>query len=186
MTIKPKSLPEGNQISQIIAAARRDPKVFGELYALYAQPVFRYMFSRIGNFPEAEDATAQTFLAALECFPKYKHDGYFSSWLFAIARNKAVDYFRKKHAETSLDDAKHSDADGNLLQQVIQTERIAALSQLIGALPEEEQEMIRLRYVAELSFAEIGRVFNQKEDTVKKSIYRLLARLKVLLEEPHV
>lgn len=78
----------------------RSTKVW-DLYLLYAQPVFRYLYSRIRNIPEAEDAIAQTFLAALEQIPK-KHDGYFASWLFSIARNKAMDYFRKQRKETPL------------------------------------------------------------------------------------
>lgn len=179
MSIKLKPQPETKQVSQIITAARQDPQMFGELYSLYAQPVFRYLYSRIGSFPEAEDTTAQTFLAALERFPKYRHDGYFASWLFSIARNKAMDYFRNRRKETSLEEAEFVPAEANLVQHVIRTERIAAISELIGALPEEEQELIRLRYVAELSFAEIGHMLSQKEDTVKKSLYRLLARLKV-------
>ena len=186
MTIKQKPRPEENQIAQLIEAARKDPNEFGELYLLYAQPVFRYLFSRIGNLSEAEDATAQTFLAALERFPKYRHDGYFASWLFSIARNKAMDYFRNQRKETPLEEAEFIPADGNMLQQVIKTERIAALSKLIRAVPEEERELVRLRFVAELRFAEIGHLLGQKEDTVKKSIYRLLARLKVQLEDSHV
>ena len=179
MRIKLKLQQQENRVSQIITAARHNPQAFGELYSLYAQPVYRYLYSRIGSSPEAEDATAQTFLAALERFPKYRHDGYFASWLFSIARNKAMDFFRRQRKETSLDEADLVPAEANLLQQVIRTERLVALSKYIGALPDEEQELIRLRYVAELSFAEIGRLLNQKEDTVKKSLYRLLARVKV-------
>jgi len=186
MSIKQKTQPEEIQVSQIIEAARQDPRMFGDLYLLYAQPVFRYLYSRMCSVPEAEDATAQTFLAALERFPKYRHDGYFASWLFSIARNKAMDHFRKRRKEASLDEAEHIPVDTNLLQQVIKTERIAALSKLISTLSEDEQELIRLRYVAELSFAEIGYLLGEKEDTVKKTLYRLLARLKVQLEDYHV
>ena len=186
MSIKQKPQPEEHHVSQIIAAARLDPRMFGDLYLLYAQPVFRYLYSRMGNVPEAEDATAQTFLAALERFPKYRHDGYFASWLFSIARNKAMDYFRKQRKEASLDEAELFPGDANLLQQVIKTERIATLSRLISTLSEDDQELIRLRYVAELSFADIGHLLDQKEDTVKKTLYRLLARLKVQLEDSHV
>ncbi|NJD60810.1 MAG: RNA polymerase subunit sigma-24 [Anaerolineales bacterium] len=178
MTMKRIHRPEDKQVSQIIAAARRDPQKFGELYALYAQPVYRYLYSRIGSVPEAEDVTAQTFLAALEHFPKYQHDGYFASWLFSIARNKTMDFFRQRRNETSLDETEIVAEDSNLLQQIIKTERIIALSKLIRSLSFDEQELIRLRYVADLRFAEIGHLLNQKEDTVKKTLYRLLARLK--------
>lgn len=185
MPIKRMAQPEEKQVSQIIAAARHDPRMFGDLYLLYAQPVFRYLYSRVGSAPEAEDATAQTFLAALERFPKYRHDGYFASWLFSIARNKAMDYFRKQRNEASLDEAERIPADINPLQQVIKTERSAALWKLIRASSEDEQELIRLRYVAELSFAEIGHLLGQKEDTVKKTLYRLLARLKVQADKEY-
>ena len=185
MSIKLKPQPEARHITQLVEAAKVDLQAFGELYLLYAQPVFRYIYSRIGSLPEAEDATTQTFLAALERFPKYRHDGHFASWLFAIARNKAMDYYRSQRKEASLDEAERIPADANLLQQVIKTERIAALSKIIRTLPEDEQELIRLRYVAELSFAEIGHLLGQKEDTVKKSLYRLLARLKVQADKEY-
>jgi len=70
MPIKLRSQPEEKQISQLIASARQDPRKFGDLYLMYAQPIFRYLYSRIRNIPVAEDATAQTFLAALEQIQK--------------------------------------------------------------------------------------------------------------------
>lgn len=103
MTTKLKTELTEKSVTQMIEAARQDPRKFGDLYLLYAQPVFRYLYSRIRNIPEAEDAIAQTFLAALEQIPK-KHDGYFASWLFSIARNKAMDYFRKQRKETPLNE----------------------------------------------------------------------------------
>ncbi len=186
MQTEPMPQPEAKRVAQLVAAAKNDPQAFGELYLLYVQPVFRYLFSRMGNSSEAEEATAQTFLAALERFPKYRHKGYFASWLFSIARNKAMDHFRKQRKEASLDEAGQIPADANLLRQVIKTEQMTALSKLIRALPDDQQELIRLRYVAELPFAEIGHLLGQKEDTVKKSLYRLLARLKAQLEDSHV
>ena len=63
---------------RIIKAARQDPKAFGELYMLYVEQVFRYLYSRVGNVHEAEDATAQTFLVAFESFDKFRQDGHFA------------------------------------------------------------------------------------------------------------
>ena len=144
MTTKLKTELTEKTVRQMIEAARQDPQKFEDLYLLYAQPVFRYLYSRIRNTPDAEDATAQTFLAALEQIQKYKHNGYFASWLFSIARNKAMDYFRKQRKEASLNETEFISTDANLLTQVIKTERITALSGLIGKLPEDEQELIRL------------------------------------------
>ena len=171
--------------ASLVAAARRDPRAFGSLYALYVQPLFRYLYSRIGGVPEAEDVTAQTFLAALEAFGRYRHDGHFAAWLFSIARYKAADYFRQQNKQVPLEDAESVAADSDLLQGAIHRERSAALARLVSALPEEDRDLIRLRYVAELSFSEIGRLLGRSEDAAKKALYRLLARLQSQLENPH-
>lgn len=116
-------------------------------------------------------------------FPRYRHTGYFSAWLFAIARSKYVDYLRKtkNHPETIPDSVK--DPQDDLLQEVIRSERLVELKVIIHKLPEEEQELLRLRFVAGLSFSEMASLLERNEDAVKKTLYRLLARLQNQLEE---
>ena len=176
---KPQQDPE----AALVAAAKRDPAAFGKLYDRHIQPLYRYLYSRIGNQPDAEDVTSQTILAALEGLPRYDHQGYFLTWLFSIARNKAADYFRRQQKQAPLDATREITAGSDLLQDAIQAERVGALSRLIHALPEEEQELIRLRYVVELKFYEIAVIVGRNEEAVKKSVYRLLARLKDQLED---
>lgn len=172
---------ESNEL-RIIKAARQDPKAFGELYMLYVQQVFRYLYSRVGNVHEAEDITAQTFLVAFESFDRFRQDGHFASWLFTIARNKAMDHFRQRKNISSIDEAVDVSVDGDPLYGVIQSEQTAALSELIQALSEEDRELLRLRFLAAMSFPEIAHFLHRNEDAVKKSIYRLLARLHSQLE----
>jgi RNA polymerase sigma factor (sigma-70 family) len=169
----------------LIDAARTDPAVFGQLYKLYVQPIFKYLYSRVGSLTDAEDATAQTFLAALEGLGRYRDDGHFAAWLFGIARRKAMDYFRSQKRMTPLGPAEQIPADVDLLGQAILSEQNQALLKLCRSLPEEERELIRLRYIADLSFAEIGRLVHRSEDAAKKSLYRLLARLQRQLEADH-
>lgn len=168
--------------ARIIKAARQDPKAFGELYRLYVEQVFRYLFSKIGNLHEAEDVTAQTFLAAFESFDKFRQDGHFASWLFGIAHNKAMDHFRRRDNLSSMDESSEIPVEDNTLSKVIQTEQEQALSKLIQALTEKERELLRLRFLAEMSFPEIARFLNRNEEAVKKRTYRLLARLQSQLE----
>jgi RNA polymerase sigma-70 factor (ECF subfamily) len=82
-------------------------------------------------------------------------------------------------------DENHPDKTDDPLSQVIQTDQVEQLANLIHKLDADEQELIRLRYVAELSFAEIGICLGRKEDTVKKTFYRLLARLQRQLVVSH-
>jgi RNA polymerase sigma-70 factor (ECF subfamily) len=167
---------------RIIKAARQDPKVFGELYKLYVEQVFRYLFSRIGNVHEAEDVTAQTFLEAFESFDKFRQDGHFASWLFGIARNKAMDHFRRRDRSSHVDEFNELPVEDYALVRMIKTEQEEALSKLIQTLPEEDRELLRLRFLADMSYPEIARFLHRNEDAVKKTTYRLLARLHSQLE----
>jgi RNA polymerase sigma-70 factor (ECF subfamily) len=167
---------------KIIRAAKQDPKAFGELYKLYVEQVFRYLYSRMGNVHEAEDTTAQTFLVAFESFDRLRQEEHFASWLFAIARNKAMDHFRQRKNTTSIDEVDDIPVENDPLYGVIQSEQTAALSKLIQALPEEDRDLLRLRFLADMSFPEIAYLLHRNEEAVKKSIYRLLARLHSQLE----
>ncbi len=167
---------------KIIRAAKQDPKVFGDLYKLYVEQVFRYLYSRVGNVHEAEDITAQTFLVAFESFDKFRQEKHFASWLFTIARNKSMDHFRQQKNTSSIDETTDIPVENDPLSGVIQSEQTAALSGLIRALPEEDRELLRLRFLIEMSFPEIAHFLHRNEEAVKKSIYRLLARLHSQLE----
>lgn len=166
----------------LIKAARKDPRLFGELYKRYVEQVFRYTYSWIGNVHESEDITAQTFLAAFESFEKFRQDEHFASWLFTIARNKTMDYFRQHKNISSIDNVIDLPDDNDPLSEVLHSEQTAALTKLIQALPEEDRELLRVRFLAEMSFPEIARFLHRNEEAVKKSIYRLLARLQSQLE----
>jgi RNA polymerase sigma-70 factor (ECF subfamily) len=165
-----------------IRAARLDPQAFGGLYDRYAPSIYRYLMSRLGNVEEARDVTSQTFLAAFERFPRYRHNGFFSAWLFSIARSKFVDHLRKAANRTEKLPDGHPDQRVDLLQQVVESERVSELKRLISSLTDDEQELLRLRFVAELSFGEMAALLQRNEEAVKKSVYRLLARLQSQLE----
>ena len=167
---------------RLLQAARQDPRAFGELYLQYVEQVFRYLFSRLGNIQEAEDATAQAFLSAFESFGRFRENDHFASWLFTIARNKAMDQFRQRKNLESIHDIDNIPAEEDPLSSVIQSEQATALSQIILNLPEEERELLRLRFLAEMSYREMAHFLRRNEEAVKKTMYRLLARLQSQLE----
>jgi RNA polymerase sigma factor (sigma-70 family) len=169
-------------ISRLIEAARQDPLAFARLYDHFSKPIYRYLYSRVGNQADAEDLTAQTFLMALEKLQRYREQGNFKAWLFTIAHNKAMDHFRTKRTELQLDVAEMRAGQTDPLTNVIQSEQIQQLSALIRSLDQNDQELLRLRYVADLSFAEMAALLGKREDAVKKSLYRLQTRLQGQLE----
>lgn len=171
-----------DDLPDLITAAKGDPAAFGRLYDRYLQPVYRYLYSRLGNAHEAEDVTSQTFIAAYEALPKYREQGQFMAWLFRIARSKMNDHFRRNRFEVELDAAERISAGEDVLSELVHDEELIRLRSVIKNLNPEEQDLIRLRYVADLTFAEIADLLGRREDAVKKTVYRLLARLKSQME----
>lgn len=171
-----------DELPDLITAAKSDPRAFGRLYDRYLQPVYRYLYSRLGNAHEAEDVTSLTFIAAYEALPKYREQGQFAAWLFRIARSKMNDHFRRNKYEVELEAAERISAGEDALGALIHDEELGKLRYIIKNLNPEEQDLIRLRYVAELTFVEIADLLGKREDAVKKTMYRLLARLKSQME----
>jgi RNA polymerase sigma-70 factor, ECF subfamily len=171
-----------DELPALIAAAKDDPAAFGRLYDRYLQPVYRYLYSRLGDAHSAEDVTSQTFIAAYEALPKYREQGQFTAWLFRIARSKMNDHFRRNRYEVELEAAERMAAGEDALGTLIHDEELGRLRSVIKNLNPEEQDLIRLRYVADLSFVEIADLLGKREDAVKKTMYRLLARLKSQME----
>jgi RNA polymerase sigma-70 factor (ECF subfamily) len=180
-------MPDSSKEAEIdlVASAQRDPTAFRSLYEQYARPVYRYLYSKVGNQADAEDLTSQVFLKALEELGKFRNLGRFRVWLFSIAYSQAMDYYRKRHSEQSLDEINLASHEPDPLATTIHQQQIERMRKRIAALPDEEQELIRLRFVAGLRYTEIGEVLKRREGAVKKALYRLLARLGEQMEDDH-
>ncbi|MCL4562523.1 MAG: sigma-70 family RNA polymerase sigma factor [Chloroflexi bacterium] len=174
-----------DQDSNLVLAAQKNPALFQTIYDRWAVRIYQYFYARTGERPSAEDLTSQLFLSAYQALPRYQDRGHFTAWLFAIARNLAAEYYRKERREVPLEAALPIPASSDPPAEAAHHDEIAHLKSLIQALPDEDQELIRLRYVAELPFAEMALLLNKREDAVKKSLYRLQARLQSLLEQTH-
>jgi RNA polymerase sigma factor (sigma-70 family) len=162
----------------MVAATLKNPESFALLYDRYVIRVYRYMLHRTGHDLEAEDLTSQVFLDALKSLPHFSKKIPFGAWLFTIARRRVADYYRGLHPTASFDETRDlMSSEDDPLKQVIQTERLDRLERQMSQLEEREREILRLRFSAELSFVEIGMLLGQRENTVKKSFYRLLDRL---------
>ena len=172
--------------TKAIKAAQEDPAAFAFLYRLYVNPVYRYLYSRLGHACEAEDLTSQVFMEALKGLPHYRHRGHFQAWLFSIARHRLINFQNRSRQELDIrDDDFQEDADLDPLAQTLKNEEIQDLLKLIHMLKQEEQDLLHLRFVAELRFDEIGVVLGRNKEAVKKQLYRLLDRLESHLEKDH-
>ncbi len=160
------------------------PAMFESAYRQYVTPVYRYLYLRTGSTEEAEDLTSQVFLAALQGLPHYRQRGYFGAWLFTLARNKLADFYRSHRAQVPFDEAggEPQAAEADLLVGIIHDEELQRVGKLVASLPEDERELVRLRFAARLGFEEIATVLGKKTSAVKMALYRLLERMEKQLE----
>lgn len=152
---------------------------FVALYRRHVTAIYSYIYSRVGDRADAEDLTEQVFTEALEGLARYEERGQGAAWLFTIARRRVVDHYRARREELPFDEALDSPLDRlGPEAEVAQRERLAQLGRLVSDLDEEQRELLQLRFVAELSYRDIGEVLGRSEGAVKKAIYRLLDQLR--------
>jgi len=177
-------LASADEDASLVKAAQRDPAAFATLYRRYVTPIYRYVYSRLGNVADAEDLTARVFTETLEGLHRYREQGNFAAWLFTIARHRVTDYYRRQRPNLSLNAALDSPADGtDPLAHVVQEEALRRLAALVAQLDEEQQELLRLRFAAGLTYREIGRIMGRSGAAIKMAIHRLLRRLEAEWEE---
>jgi RNA polymerase sigma-70 factor (ECF subfamily) len=167
----------------IMAAQRGDKSALGAIYDAYAHRLYRYLHSRVHNAMDAEDLLTQTFMRVLETLPAYRHRGQFTAWIFQIARNKVIDHFRRHRDVAELKDDVHDSSPVNdFLENVIQRQNTEHLDRLLKTLDEDELELVRLRFAANLSYVEMAVLLGRKEDAVRKSLQRTLNRMYAQME----
>ena len=164
--------------SSLLRSARENPVAFARLYDRYARYLYKYLLGKTGNAAEAEDLTSQTFVSALENLPRYRDQGNFRAWLFCLAHNKWVDFYRKSKRSFSSNDYPPATTENDFLQEVSQGEKSKVLASLVKKLSGTETELLRLHLVSELEFREIAVLHGKSEAAVKKAYYRLIERMR--------
>jgi RNA polymerase sigma-70 factor (ECF subfamily) len=163
----------------------RELAAFERLYQKWVTPVYRYFRYRVNSDKEAEDLTSQVFLKVCEQLPNYQEKGRFPAWLFTIVRNQSADHFRSQRPTVPLDEVNLPDDRVNPSEQAALRDDLARLKRLLKDLPEKDQDLIRLRYVAQLSYKDIAAILGGTRDAARKQVNRLLARLEDQMEENH-
>ena len=172
----------GANDTALALAARDDQDAFDTLYRCYVTRIYRYCYSRVDNRADAEDLTAQTFLAAMEGLNRYRGRGTFTAWLFGIARHKCADHHRQRYADPgeSLDvadelaDPLMPDPETNAYHNSI----IDCVQRALSVLSPDRREALRLRFWGGLSAREIAAVMRRSEGAVKMLISRGVADLR--------
>jgi RNA polymerase sigma-70 factor (ECF subfamily) len=193
-TLDLANLPDADVVA--LALEGRDG-AHRELIKRYERPVFSLVFRMVRDRELAEDLTQDTFVKVLSHLDRYRSDFKFSSWLFKIANNVAIDHLRKRQLDTvSMDgapDARTPDAvestrvdvaatAESALDEMAAKELGSAIERAIAALRPEYRACIMLRHVEGRSYEEIATTLDLPLGTVKTYIHRARHELRRALE----
>jgi len=156
---------------------------FESRYLEFVDKVYWYILLKVRNMPEAEDLTSQTFLKAYQSYSSLRDQDSFAPWIFKIAHNLSMDYFRHSRHHSGEDPEGLLMEQDDLLSNVIDAELSRQIQTEIKKLSNEEQDLLDLRFVAQLTFKEIASVLQRNESTIKKQYYKTIVHLRNKLEE---
>jgi RNA polymerase sigma-70 factor (ECF subfamily) len=169
---------------------------YRELVRRYERPVFALLFRMVRDRELAEDLAQETFVKALNAIESYRPEFKFSSWIFKIANNAAIDHLRRRELDTlSLDGSPHAETPEAMQATALQIgarqespldtveakELGTAIEAAIGTLRPEYRSCILLRHVEGRAYEEIAEILNLPLGTVKTYIHRARNELRLSL-----
>lgn len=164
-------------------AAQGDAEAFRQLVEAYQTPAYR-LAARMCGPDSAEDVTQEAFLAAWRALPEFRGDCRFSTWLYRLVSNAAIDCLRreKKHRDTGdVDDLELPDGGPSPQEQAERSDTRDAVRRALDRLSPEHRQVLLLRFMQELDYGEIARALNVSEGTVKSRINRAKSKLREVL-----
>jgi len=162
-----------------------DQAAIAEVYDRYSQRIYNYLYHRLGNANVAEDLTATVFVRMLEAIRTSKAwRTSFSGWLYRIAHNLVVDYFRsgRQDKQVELDDWS-IESDEHPDEEAERSLAGQKLRQAIGLLTDEQSLVITLKFLEGMSNAEVAVLVGKSEGAIKSLQFRGLAALRRLIGE---
>ncbi len=171
-----------------------DGKAYDALMEMYRDVVFSIVYRMVHNKQEAEDLTQETFIKAYNSINSFNEEYAFSTWLFKIATNHCIDFFRKRKLVTySMDQPiqykdeeikqEYPDYEPTIDTEMVASEKSIIIRQAINKLPEKYRVAIILRHHEEKSYEEIAAILDLPLGTVKARIFRAREMLKKLLKD---
>jgi RNA polymerase sigma-70 factor (ECF subfamily) len=171
--LEPAAIGVSEDDDLIRAAAKGDRRAFGELYVRHARMVHGILLARVPP-GVAEDLAQDVFVAALERLGGLRSAAAFRGWLIAIARNRAIDYFRDARPREPLESAERWRASNRNVEAFM-------ILDLIRSLPEAYRETLILRLVEGLTGPEIARQTGLTPESVRVNLCRGMKMLRRLL-----
>jgi RNA polymerase sigma-70 factor (ECF subfamily) len=174
--------------SDILAVQRGDPDAFASLLSRYQNRLYRYLLRFVNEPATADDLFQQTWMRILQNIRRYDPNRNFDAWMFAVARNIAIDHLRQRRPD-SLDEPREnsvpmsedltSDAPG-ALELVLRAEQAELVQKALASQPPVFREILSLRFEEEMKLEEIAQVLGMPLGSVKSRLSRALEHLRTI------
>lgn len=162
-------------------AAAGDRRAFTAIFERYAQPLYRFCASILGNGEEAHDALQNTMVKVLQALPGEKRQIQLKPWLYRIAHNEAIELLRRRRDTSGLDEEIVAAADGPA-EAVAQRERLRQLLDDLAGLPERQRGALVMCELSGLGFEQIGEAFGTSAAVARQTVYEARLSLQRLEE----
>lgn len=183
-----------NDSALVKRAKQGDGKAYDELMRMYKDAVYNIIYRMVHRRTEAEDLTQETFIKAYNSINSFNEEYAFSTWLFKIATNHCIDFFRKRKLKTYSieqtirykdDEIRHEypDTERAADKELLATEKSGRIHKAIKDLPEKYRIAIEMRHRDEMSYDEIAENLQIPLGTVKARIFRAREMLKKNLKD---
>jgi RNA polymerase sigma-70 factor (ECF subfamily) len=156
---------------------------YTKVYKEYRQDILRYVNSRVNSREIAVDMTSKIFIKLFTNWHGIEMETV-RAWLYTVAKNELIDYYRAKKEKVSLTDIFYIDDSGNTTEkEAVKEIKKDKLRSAIQDLDEETQEIVTLKVYEELTFKEISKVLELKKGAVKMRYYRAIDQIDESLSE---
>jgi len=147
---------------------------------LYKGRIFSYVYRMVRNFHDAEDITFDTFIKCFNALAGFDTSKKFSTWLFTIAHNQTIDFFRKNKQEYEYFDERHAVKD-DFVQEHEKKRKMAQIEKALAKLPPLDRELVILFHKEEYSYQEISEILKIPITTIKTRLHRARKKLRVMI-----
>lgn len=171
------------EFKQILQKAQSgNTEAFARLYDEFAEKLYRFIYFRVGHKEVAEDILSDTFVKAWQKISQVSSPSSLSGWLYQIARNNVIDYYRIKKDFLPLDEIVDFLADAvNPVDTANLSLEQAKTIEVMKALTFEQQAVIKYKFFEDLSNEEIAQILNKTEGAIRVIQHRAIIRLKELI-----
>ncbi|MCB8943591.1 MAG: sigma-70 family RNA polymerase sigma factor [Ardenticatenaceae bacterium] len=172
-----------NEHELVSRAQVGDAEAFGDLYELYLDTIYRYIYYRVQNHQDAEDLTEIVFLKAWQNMPDYVIGKTpFVAWVYRIAHNSVIDHYRTRKETIPLSEHPPiNDEKMNLEEHILSQEEKHTLSKAIMRLSPLHQHVLVLRFISGLKPSEVADVLDRNVGAIRVLQHRALKALHTLL-----